>query len=108
MTKKKGVHKGENFPPCTEEDAFPSSVSFPFYIFSILFYLRRRLYVFVYAVGCLFFLPQLVFVLFFVLCFWGLLGGKYPPNCCLRDRGEVKRGEKGVWMFSGFWISFRE
>ena len=78
MTKKKGVHKGENFPPCTEEDAFPSSVSFPFYIFSILFYLHRRLFVFVYAVSCLFFLPQLVFVLFFAFYLSGGYKGVYP------------------------------
>gem|GEM_PF-2033585 len=81
MTKKKGVHKGEFFPPCTEEDVFPSSVSFPFYIFSILFCLHRRLFVFVYAVGCLFFLPQLVFVLFFVA--FGGYEGACPLIVCV-------------------------
>ena len=34
--KRKRVHKGEFFPPYTEEDAFPSSVVFVFSVFNFL------------------------------------------------------------------------
>ncbi len=33
MTNEKGVHKGEFFPPCTEEEALSSSVGFCFLCF---------------------------------------------------------------------------
>ena len=65
MTKKKGVRKGEFFPPCTEEDVFPSSVSFPFYIFRFFS---------AYAVGCLFlgimrgvFFPLIIIIMDFAV-----------------------------------------
>ena|GEM_PF-1663269 len=54
---KKGISKGEFFPPLHRGRRFPSSVSFPFYIFRFLS---------AYAVGCLLF---------------GGYEGAYPPHC---------------------------
>jgi len=34
--KRKGIHKGEFFPPYTEKDAFPFSVVFVFLVFNFL------------------------------------------------------------------------
>ena len=91
---KERVGKRERIPHCTEEERASSSVGFCFLCFLLLgglppiagiisprcFFLLSFIFCFfVYAVGCMFFLPQLVFILYvflfssFCLCFWGII-----------------------------------
>ena len=78
--KKKGVYKGEFFSPCTEEGAFPSSVSIYLFMFCLYVLVFRGLLGGKYPLIVRnVFLPQLVFVLFFVFAFRGVIRGAKPP-----------------------------
>ena len=85
VTKKKGVYKGEFFPPCTEEEALSSSVGFCFLCFLLLRVIGGKL-----------FLPLILrevspSVSFCLLCLFsfsgGYKGGEAPIIVWIPDRG---------------------
>ena len=84
MTNEKGVHKGEFFPPCTEEEALSSSVGFCFLCFLLLRVIGGKL-----------FLPLILrevspSVSFCLLCLFsfsgGYKGGEAPIIVWIPDR----------------------
>ncbi len=93
-SEKKGVCKGAFFPPPgTADNAFPYSVGFCFLCFLLSGVIGG---LFPPIVGVdkggeaplrkVLFLPQLVFVLFFVFYLLGVDKGGLPPYCYIQDR----------------------